>query len=87
MKAVATAAACALAMTLALPGVVGADATQLGVGFICGAEKAATAHLTPTPAVMLTGVGNGVYAADTRNPQAQAWFAEGLNLYHAFNHN
>ncbi|HEY3947862.1 hypothetical protein [Phenylobacterium sp.] len=87
MKAFATAALSAVALSLALPGVVGADATQLGVGFICGAEQTAAAHLTPTPAVMLTGVGNGSSPADTRNPQAQAWYVEGLNLYHAFNHN
>jgi hypothetical protein len=36
---------------------------------------------------MLTGVGNGASPADTKNPQAQAWYVEGLNLYHAFNHN
>ncbi|THD61594.1 hypothetical protein [Phenylobacterium sp.] len=87
MNAFATAAASALALTLALPGVVGADATQLGVGYICGAEKTAAAHLTPTPAVMLAGVGNGTSPADTANAQAQAWYVEGLNLYHAFNHN
>ncbi|MBS0362280.1 MAG: hypothetical protein JSR98_12950, partial [Proteobacteria bacterium] len=87
MKAFATAVAGALALTLALPGPVGADATQLGVGYICGAEQAAAAHLKPTPAVMLAGVGNGTYAADTKSPQSQAWFVEGLNLYHAFNHN
>jgi tetratricopeptide (TPR) repeat protein len=87
MKAVATAAVAAVALTLALPGVVGADATQIGVGYICGAEKAPLAHLKPTPAVMLAGVGNGASPADTANPQAQAWYVEGLNLYHAFNHN
>ena len=87
MNAAATALACAVALAFAVPGAVGADATQLGVGYICGAEKTAGAHITPTPAVMLTGVGNGAYAADTKDPQAQAWFAEGLNLYHAFNHN
>jgi hypothetical protein len=35
---------------------------------------------------MLQGVGNGGTKADTRNPEAQAWFDQGLNLYHAFNH-
>src|SRR5205814_4036072 len=33
------------------------------------------------------GVGNGASPADTANAQAQAWYGEGLNLYHAFNHN
>ena len=86
MKAFATAVACALGLTLAVPSAMGADATDLGVGYICSAEKVSL-HAGPTPAVMLSGVGNGAYLADTRNPQAQAWFAEGLNLYHAFNHN
>ncbi len=87
MKTAATAIAAALALTLALPGVVGADATQLGLGYICGAEKTAAAHLTPTPAIMLAGVGNGTSPADTRIAQAQAWYVEALNLFHAFNHN
>jgi tetratricopeptide (TPR) repeat protein len=74
-----------LALSLALPGVVGADATQVGIGYICGAEHDTTAKATS--AVMLTGVGNGSSPADTTNAQAQAWYNEGLNLYHAFNHN
>ncbi len=83
MKAAAIGVA---ALALAFPTMVGADATQLGIGYICGAEHrgplASAAH-----AVMLTGVGNGFSRADTSSPQAQAWFDEGLNLYHAFNHN
>jgi tetratricopeptide (TPR) repeat protein len=81
-----TAAAALAVMMLAVPGVVGADATALGVGYICGAERAPH-HAVATPAVMLTGVGNGSSPADTANAQAQAWYVEGLNLYHAFNHN
>jgi len=80
----AFAAALAL-LALAVPGVVGADATQLGIGYICGAERNPTQKATQ--AVMLTGVGNGASPADTTNREAQAWFNEGLNLYHAFNHN
>jgi tetratricopeptide (TPR) repeat protein len=80
----------ALALTaaaaLAVPAALGADATQLGVGYICGAEQTLR-HPGALPEVMLTGVGNGAYPADTANKQAQAWFDEGLNLYHAFNHN
>ena len=74
------------AAAVAAPAALGADATQLGVGYICGAEHA---QLRPgaEPAVMLPGVGNGAYVADTANRQAQAWFGEGMNLYHAFNHN
>ena len=82
MKAAAAAVA---ALLLAIPGVVGADATQLGVGYICGAERDATPRAAG--AVMLAGVGNGHSAADTANREAQAWYDQGLNLYHAFNHN
>ncbi|HEY8002643.1 MAG TPA: hypothetical protein VIE16_00355, partial [Phenylobacterium sp.] len=88
MRAAAVATAL---LALGLPTAVGADAarlgpTELGIGYICGAERAAVT-VTPQPAVMLTGVGNGASPADTKNPQAQAWYVEGLNLYHAFNHN
>jgi tetratricopeptide (TPR) repeat protein len=83
MKAVAATLA---ALVLAIPAAIGADATTLGIGYICGAERA-TLHPGPLPAVMLAGVGNGASPADTQNAQAQAWYVEGLNLYHAFNHN
>jgi tetratricopeptide (TPR) repeat protein len=85
MRPAAAPALVALALALALPGVVGADATQVGIGYICGAERDTTPRATA--AVMLTGVGNGSSPADTANAQAQAWYNEGLNLYHAFNHN
>lgn len=83
------AAAFALALGLAVPTVVGADATQLGIGYICGAEHRGPVAPAPSAAqaVMLSGVGNGASPADTANAQAQAWYNEGLNLYHAFNHN
>jgi tetratricopeptide (TPR) repeat protein len=80
------AAAFAAASLLAVPSALDADATQLGVGYICSAEQIQHAP-GARPAVMLTGVGNGAYPVDTANKQAQAWFDEGLNLYHAFNHN
>jgi len=81
-----TAAAAIVALMLALPTAVGADATQLGIGYICGAEKRGPVGQA-VEAVMLSGVGNGSSPADTSNAQAQAWYVEGLNLYHAFNHN
>lgn len=84
MKAAAAAIA---ALTLAVPAAVGADATALGIGYICGAEHRGPIATAATPAVMLAGVGNGASPADTANAQAQAWYNEGLNLYHAFNHN
>jgi len=81
------AAAAALAiLALAVPTAMGADATSLGIGYICGAERAGPVAAA-TQAVMLQGVGNGSSPADTANREAQAWFDEGLNLYHAFNHN
>ena len=83
MKTVAAAIA---ALAFALPTVGGADATQLGIGYICGAEHRGPVAAAAT-AVMLSGVGNGSSRADTTNREAQAWFDEGLNLYHAFNHN
>jgi predicted Zn-dependent protease len=82
MKLVAAAFA---ALALTAPAATGADPTTQGVGFICGAEHAPRAA-QPERALMLTGVGNGVFQADTRSAQAEAWFGEGLNLYHAFNH-
>ena len=81
------AAAAALAILgLAVPTAMGADATALGVGYICGAERPGP-MAAATQAVMLRGVGNGSSPADTTDREAQAWFDEGLNLYHAFNHN
>lgn len=79
------AAAVLAALALAMPGAVGADATAIGIGYICGAERDTTPRATR--AVMLEGVGNGSSPADTTNREAQTWFNEGLNLYHAFNHN
>jgi hypothetical protein len=80
------AAATLAALVLAIPAAIGADATTLGVGYICGAEQRGPVA-TAANAVMLAGVGNGSSPADTSNAQAQAWYVEGLNLYHAFNHN
>jgi tetratricopeptide (TPR) repeat protein len=81
------AAAAIAALAFAAPSVVGADATQLGVGYICGAEQLSARPVGAAQAVMLAGVGNGASPADTTNAQAQAWYNEGLNLYHAFDHN
>jgi tetratricopeptide (TPR) repeat protein len=86
MKAAATAIALA-SLTLAVPTAIAADATSLGVGYICGAEQRPAASSAPTVAVMLQGVGNGASPADTRSHEAQVWYDEGLNLYHSFNHN
>jgi predicted Zn-dependent protease len=84
MKAIAAALA---ALALAVPTALAADATSLGVGYICGAEQRPASSPTPTVAVMLQGVGNGASPADTKNHEAQLWYDEGLNLYHSFNHN
>jgi tetratricopeptide (TPR) repeat protein len=72
------------ALALAAPSLAGApDPTELGLGYICGAERVS---ITPSPASMLNGVGAEHVAADTANPEAQAWFDEGIRLFHAFNH-
>ncbi len=75
------------ALALAVPTAIAADATSLGVGYICGAEQRPASTATPAVAVMLQGVGNGASPADTRSREAQLWYNEGLNLYHSFNHN
>jgi len=80
--------AIALAATVfaAAPTAMGADADSsfLGIGFICGAEQAPASGL-PALAIM-PDVGNGGARADTTNPDAQAWFENALDLYHAFSH-
>ncbi|MBV8681223.1 MAG: hypothetical protein JO111_00010 [Caulobacteraceae bacterium] len=75
----------AVVSSFALPGVLGADPTVLGVGYICSAEHEAPSS-APVQAIILPGVGNGAMRADTANAQAQTWFDEGRNLYHAFDH-
>ena len=73
-------------MILAVPTLGASDLTSAGIGYICGAEQTQP-RASPGAPVMLEGVGNGSSPADTGNPEAQAWYDEGLNLYHAFNHN
>ena len=73
------------ALLAATPTLGASDPSQLGIGYICGAEQTPGGATSGT--VMLKGVGNGSSPADTSSPQAQAWYDEGLNLYHAFNHN
>lgn len=73
------------AMVLAAPTATGADPSLVGIGFICGAETA-TPSAGAAAGVMLPGVGNGAYAVDSQVPEAQAWFDQGLRLYHAFAH-
>jgi hypothetical protein len=80
------AAALALTSSMALPGDLATDnPTALGIGYICSAEHF-VGPAGPATAVMLAGVGDGVWPADTKNEAAQTWFNEGLNLYHAFDH-
>jgi len=75
------------AMVAATPSALGAgtDPSLVGIGFICGAERAVGLP-EPSGEVMLTGVGNGAFPVDTANADAQSWFDYGLRLYHAFNH-
>jgi hypothetical protein len=72
------------AMVLVAPSAIGSDPTALGVGFICGAEKP-DAPVGP-PGTIIPGVGAEVFPVDTANPDAQAWFNQGIRLYHAFYH-
>ena len=73
------------AMVLAAPSAIGTNPTEIGIGAICGAENAFAAGVAAKP-VILPGVGTSVFAADTRNPEAQAWFSYGMQAYHAFLH-
>ena len=47
-------------------------------------EHAGTAK--SKPATMMTGLGNWRHTVSTKNPQAQAFFDQGLRLIYAFNH-
>src|SRR5207244_3261377 len=75
------------AVLAAAPTLAAQEPSTMGVGYICGAEQATWAGGGPRTGVWLTGVGNGGMRADTRVEAAQRWFDQGLNLYHAFNHN
>src|SRR5215469_5738207 len=61
------AAALALTSSMALPGALATDnPTALGIGYICSAEHFVGPAGSAT-AVMLAGVGDGVWPADTKN--------------------
>jgi tetratricopeptide (TPR) repeat protein len=59
------------------------DPSLTGIGFICSAEQAGGSGGT---LALMKDVGNGRARADTSNPEAQAWFENALDLYHAFSH-
>jgi tetratricopeptide (TPR) repeat protein len=44
------------------------------------------AAAAPTPATLMTGLGHWHHPVSTKNPQAQAFFDQGLRLIYAFNH-
>lgn len=73
------------AMLAATPSAIGGDASLRGVGFICGAETAASPTGGAASGVMLPGFGDATFKVDG-NPEAAAWFNQGLRLYHAFSH-
>jgi tetratricopeptide (TPR) repeat protein len=75
-----------VALALAAPTATGADLTTQGIGYICGAERQPTASGGEARLVMLPGVGSGGFTVDTAKPEAQAWFDQGVQLYHAFYH-
>lgn len=81
-------AACA-AMIAATPSVLGGanlDPTVLGIGFICGAEDTPGAAGGSATGVMRAGFGNARIAVDGATPEAEAWFNQAMNQYHAFAH-
>ena len=73
------------AMVLASPSALGSNPTEIGINAICGAESALSAGVAPK-GIILPGVGNSSFTADTANPEAQAWFSYGMQAYHAFLH-
>lgn len=78
-------AASLAAAILMVPAVAGSNAPNLGVAYICSAEK--TAEPTgPEKLVVLPGMGSGGFTIRTSNPEAQLWFDYGLKLYHGFYH-
>ncbi len=73
---------------LLIPGVTAAEQdTPALFGRICGGtEPAAEAPADPPAQKILTGYGSGGFAVRTANPQAQAYFDNGMQLAHAFAH-
>jgi tetratricopeptide (TPR) repeat protein len=49
-------------------------------------HHATAASGAPKPATLVTGVGNAHHPVSTKNPQAQAFFDQGLRYVYAFNH-
>jgi len=45
-----------------------------------------SAHAQPKPATLMSGLGNLHHPVSTANPEAQAFFDQGLRLIYAFNH-
>ena len=45
-----------------------------------------SAHHTPKPATLMSGLGDWHHPVSTSNPQAQQFFDQGLRLIYAFNH-
>jgi hypothetical protein len=77
----------AAAMFAAAPTAMGSGSTSLiGVGLICGAEDASPAVGGAATGVMRAGFGNATVAVDTGSAEAQSWFVQALNQYHAFAH-
>lgn len=73
------------AMVLASPTGLGASTFEAGLNFICGAETALGAGTAPDGKIR-PGVGTSEFSANTANAKAQAWFAYGMQAYHAFLH-
>jgi tetratricopeptide (TPR) repeat protein len=78
----------ALGGALALmPTVTGADPeTPPALGHICSVSAPDVTAPVKTPPAILTGYGTGGFPIRTANPQAQAYFDNGMQLGHAFAH-
>jgi len=56
------------------------------VGHICGVDDVAAAQAPAAAQKILTGYGTGGFVIRTANPEAQAFFDNGMQLAHAFAH-
>ena len=56
------------------------------IGYICGAEHRGPVT-GPKRLSIESGMGSGGFTVRTSDPEAQAWFDYGLQLFHAFYHN
>jgi tetratricopeptide (TPR) repeat protein len=85
MRALAALAAGLLALT---PSLTEADPRAVALGFhsLCGDPDAGGGAAAPAARLLLSGYGTGGFVIATKNPKAQAFFNNGMQLSHAFAH-